>query len=153
MKEVPMFAPKKILVPTDFSEYAVKALRQAVDVAKQHKATIYLLHVIGVFQQCVVDYCIDANVMEELEKQTIARTKTLLQEEIDKIPDSKSVEILLDVQKGNPYEVILKEQKKKGVDLIVIASHGKTGILDYFMGSVADKVTKNATCPVLLIRS
>ena len=148
-----MFAPRQILVPTDFSKYADKALQAALDVAKQHNAKIHLLHVIDVIQQCAVDYCIDIQTVKELEKQTIAKAKKMLQEEIDKNPASKSVEVILDVQKGTPYEVILQEQKKKNIDLVVIASHGKTGLLHHLMGSIAEKVTKGATCPVLLIRS
>ena len=55
-----MFSPKKILVPTDFSVYADNALKQAIDVAKQNKAKIYLFHVIDDgFQQCAVDYCLN----------------------------------------------------------------------------------------------
>jgi nucleotide-binding universal stress UspA family protein len=57
------------------------------------------------------------------------------------------------VKKGTPYEEILKDQMEKNIDLIVIASHGTTGLLNYFMGSVADKVTKGAKCPVLLLRN
>ena len=62
-----MFAPKKILVPTDFSVYADNALKQAIDIAKQNKAKIYLFHVIDDgFQQCAVDYCIDEGAVQKI---------------------------------------------------------------------------------------
>ena len=148
-----MFAPKQILVPTDFSTYSDKALKEAIDIAKQHGSTIHLLHVINIVQQCAVDYCMDSSVVAELEKQSTERAKKMMAEEMDKFPESKAVTIIPEVKKGTPYEEILKDQKEKNIDLIVIASHGTTGLLHYFMGSVAEKVTKGAKCPVLLMRS
>jgi nucleotide-binding universal stress UspA family protein len=63
------------------------------------------------------------------------------------------IEIAYDAKRGIPYEEILKEQEEKGIDLIVIASHGKTVILKNMLGGVVDKVIKRAKCQVLLIRS
>jgi universal stress protein A len=148
-----MFAPKQILVPTDFSTYSDKALKEAIDIAKQHGSTINLLHVINIVKQCVIDYCMTDNIMEELEKQSAEYAKKMIGEEINKFPESKTVTIIPEVKKGTPYEEILKDQMEKNIDLIIIASHGTTGLLNYFMGSVADKVTKGAKCPVLLLRS
>ncbi len=148
-----MFAPKQILVPTDFSEYSDKALKEAIDIARQHSSTIHLLHVISIVQQCAVDYCMDNSVVAELEKQSTERAKKMMTDETDKFPESKTITIIPEVRKGTPYEEILKNQKEKNIDLIVIASHGTTGLLHYFIGSVAERVTKGAKCPVLLVRS
>lgn len=150
-----MFAPKKILVPTDFSVYADNALKQAIDVAKQNKAKIYLFHVIDDgFQQCAVDYCLDEGTVQKILKESIKNAKEKLQQEAKKITDNNSsIEIVYDTRRGIPYEEILKEQEEKGIDLIVIASHGKTGILKNLMGGVVDKVMKRAKCQVLLVRS
>jgi nucleotide-binding universal stress UspA family protein len=148
-----MFAPKQILVPTDFSTFSDKALKEAIDVAKQHGSTIHLLHVISIVQQCAVDYCMTGEVMNELEKQSAETAQNKIKEEIDKLPESKTVTIIPEVKKGTPYEEILKHQTEKNIDLIVIASHGTTGLLHHFMGGVAEKVSKGARCPVLLLRS
>jgi nucleotide-binding universal stress UspA family protein len=150
-----MFAPKKILVPTDFSVYANNALKQAIDVAKQNKAKIYLFHVIDDgFQQCAVDYCLDEGTVQKILKDSIKNAKEKLQQEAKKITDNhSSIEIVYDVRRGIPYEEILKEQEEKGIDLIVIASHGKTGILKNLLGGVVDKIIKRAKCQVLLVRS
>ena len=150
-----MFAPKKILVPTDFSIYADKALKQAIDIAKQSKAKIFLFHVIDDgFQQCTVDYCIDEGAVQKIYKDSIKNTIDKMHKEANKITaKNSSIEIVYDTRRGIPYEEILKEQEEKGIDLIVIASHGKTGILKNLMGGVADKVMKRAKCPVLLVRS
>lgn len=149
-----MFAPKKILVPTDFSIYADKALKQAIDIAKQSKAKIFLFHVIDDgFQQCTVDYCIDEGAVQKIYKDSIKNTIDKMHKEANKITaKNSSIEIVYDTRRGIPYEEILKEQEEKGIDLIVIASHGKIGILKNLMGGVADKVMKRAKCQVLLVR-
>ncbi|PKN17392.1 MAG: universal stress protein [Deltaproteobacteria bacterium HGW-Deltaproteobacteria-6] len=150
-----MFAPKKILVPTDFSVYADNAMKQAIDIALQNKAKIYLLHVIDDgFQQCAVDYCLNEGDVRKILEDSIKNAKEKLQQEAKKVMDGDSgIEIIYDTKRGIPYEEILKEQEEKGIDLIVIASHGKTGILSNLMGGVVDKVMKKAKCPVLLVRS
>ena len=63
------------------------------------------------------------------------------------------IEIVYDAIRGIPHEEILKEQEEKGIDLIVIASHGKTGIFKILLGGSVDKVTKRAKCQVLLVRN
>jgi nucleotide-binding universal stress UspA family protein len=149
-----MFEPKKILVPTDFSEYSDKALAQAVDIATKYNSKIYLLHVIdqGV-QQCVVDYCLEDEVVKQIEKEGFNTAQEKLKKELKKLSGMKGLNVEYDIKHGVPYDVILKEQREKGIDLIVMASHGKTGLMKYFMGSVAERVLRDAKSPVLLIRS
>lgn len=149
-----MFEPKKILVPTDFSEYSDKALAQAVDIARKYNAKIYLLHVIdqGV-QQCVVDYCLEDEVVKQIEKESFNTAQEKLKKELSKLSGIKGLDVEYDVKQGVPYDVIIKEQKQKEIDLIVIASHGKTGLMKYFMGSVAERVLRDAKSPVLLVRA
>ncbi len=150
-----MFAPKNILVPTDFSVYADNALKQALDIAKQSKGKIYLLHVIDDgFRQCSVDYCLDEGVVQKVLKDSVNNAQEKLQNEVKKVADEHAgIEIIYDTMRGVPYEEIIKEATDKKVDLIVIASHGKTGILRNLLGGVVDKVMKNAKCQVLLVRS
>ena len=149
-----MFAPKKILVPTDFSVYSDNALKQALDIAKQNKAKIFLLHVVddGI-RQCAADYCLNEEAFQSIIKESVKNAQDKLHQEAQKIAGSDNVEISYEAIRGVPYEEILKEQEAKNIDLIVIASHGKTGILKNLMGSVVDKVTRRAKCQVLLVRS
>ncbi len=148
-----MFAPKRILVPTDFSTYSDRSLGEALDIAKQHGSTIYLLHVVSVVQQCSVDYCIDPGALAAIEKQTGDRVSRMMSEQTGKFPDINAVTVVQDTRRGTPYDEILKEQEEKDIDLIVIASHGTTGLLKHLMGSVAEKVSRAAKCPVLIIRA
>ncbi len=145
-----MFAPKNILVPTDFSDFSDKALQKAVDIATQHKSKIYLLHVVDRIAQCAVDYCIDFALVEQVEKQSVKFAEEQLKKETAAV-SANGVPIVFDVQKGDAYETIIKEQQDKNIDLIVIGSHGKTGLIQH-LGSIADKVVRGAKCPVLLVK-
>jgi nucleotide-binding universal stress UspA family protein len=146
-----MFAPKNILVPTDFSAYSDKALKKAVEIASQHKSKIYLLHVVDEVMQCAVDYCLDVSLVKQIEKQSLKFAKEKLQKEVEELVPSKDIQIIADVKMGDTYETILKEQRDKRIDLIVIASHGKKGVIHH-LGSIADKVMRGAKCPVLLVK-
>jgi universal stress protein A len=148
-----LFSPQRILVPTDFSEYSDKALQMAIDIAKQFRSRIYLLHVVGIVVQYMVDYSLDPQMVTLLENESILTAQKMLTEQLEKFPDSKSLEILTDIRKGTPYyEEILRHQQEKNIDLIIIASHGKTGLLSHLIGSVAERVVRSASCPVLLVR-
>ena len=150
-----MFAPKCILVPTDFSNFADNALRQAVDIAKQYHAKIFLLHVIGDhIRQCIEDYCLSDAVVKEIEQDSMMASLDNLKKEINRLSDDSSdIEISSYVKRGVPSEEVLREQEEKDIDLIVMASHGRTGISRILIGSVAEKVMRGAKCPVMLVRN
>jgi len=148
-----MFAPKTILVPTDFSPCSDQALRKAVDLATQFGSKIFLLHVMDErIRQCAVDYCLQEEILSRLEQESIQIAKAKLQGEVDAITEARKVEIIFDIVIGVPAEIIIKEQQERGIDLIVIASHGRTGLIKYVMGSVAEKVVGGAKCPVLVVK-
>ena len=148
-----MLKPTKILVPTDFSEYSDKALQQGIDIARQYNAQVYLFHVIPVeFSHAFADYAIPAEAIENFEKQQLDTAMENMKTQLAKFPKAKEAEVLMEIGKGVAYEEILKEEKKKGIDLIVIASLGKTGLAKYFIGSVSRNVLRHAGCPVLLTK-
>jgi universal stress protein A len=149
-----MLVPTKILVPTDFSKYSDKALNQAFDIAKQYKSKVYVFHVI---HEKMIDRIDDYGItypsyVKDMEMEMIKGARVKLQKEIDKFPQAKELEVLSEVVLGKPSEEILKAQTEKGVDLIVIASLGRSGIAKYLIGSVARNVLKGAKCPVLLTK-
>jgi universal stress protein A len=149
-----MFEPKTILVPTDFSEHSDKALREALDIAEKYNSKVFLLHVIDKnIQQCVVDYCLPQEAVDQLERESLSKSREMMQQEVDKVAGRPAVQIDFDIQRGVPYDVILKEQQDKDIDLIVIAAHGKTGIKGHLMGSVADRVADRARGEVLIVRA
>lgn len=148
-----MFAPKKILVPTDFSKFSDSALQQALAMAIPQKTTIYLLHVIDVIRQCAIDYCLDKPTVDALEKKSVKAAQAMMEEQIKRVAKSDKVKIIADIKSGgSSYEEILHEQKAKKVDLIVIACRGQAAALRHLIGGVAEKVARHATCPVYLVR-
>ena len=148
-----MFAPKKILVPTDFSPYADKALKAAVELATQFQAKLFLLHVIDQhIQQCAADYCLTAELVAQIETDSLNQARERLQKEAGRLVDAKQVDIVIDVRNGNPADELLREQQTQGIDLVVIASHGRTGVKRFLIGSVTDKVVRGATCSVIVVK-
>jgi len=153
-----MFSPKKILAPTDFSLPADTAVEKAVDLAVQLNAQVLLLHVIEEnIRQCAIDYyidyCLSDDFVVQFESELKKAATDRLEKQLSAIKGRNRLNISYNIQRGIPAEVILDEQISHGSDLIVIASHGRTGLKTYPMGSVADKVVNSATCPVLLIRA
>jgi nucleotide-binding universal stress UspA family protein len=151
MEGLNMFAPKNILVPTDFSSSSDKALKRAVDIALQHKSKIYVLHVVDEIMQCAVDYCLDVSVVKQVEKQSLKFAQEKLRKMVKALALPKGMQIAVDIKVGDTYETILKEQQNKRIDLIVIGSRGKKGLIHH-LGSIADKVMRGAKCPVLLVK-
>ncbi len=152
-----MLMPTKILVPTDFSGYSDKALQQALDIAIEYKAKVYVLHVVyeRIRRALTDDYSditITPRVFQKYEKAMVKTAKSKLKKQIGKFPQSKEVEVVSEVASGVPAEEILRVQEEEGIDLIVIASLGRTGVARYLIGGVARNVLKGAKCPVLLTK-
>jgi universal stress protein A len=148
-----MLKPTKILVPTDFSEYSDKALKQALDIAKQYNARVYLLHVVPPFRDFGGgDYVLNYEVIKAAEKQDENVSAERIKKQLEKFPQAQEVEVVTDIIRGLAYEEILKEADEKGIDLIVIASLGQSGLAKYIIGSVARNVLRGAKCPVLLTK-
>jgi len=148
-----MFAPKNILVPTDFSKYSDASLNIAADMAATYDANIYLLHAIdNTITRKSIDYGISYEEIKQLEENSVNASSEKLKKLSANIMKNDKIKIIHIIKIGDPAEVILKEQKAKKIDLIVISSHGRSGIVRYLMGSVATKVTKSAKCPVMLVK-
>jgi len=170
-----MMKPKSILVPVDFSAQSEQALKDAVELAKQTDARIYVLHVIASnLVQCIDDYCLnddlvrqmgasrsaqitdDYAVTETMIKQIdsllVKKSQEMMTALIDKIPGAKQVKLTQEIKKGVPYQEILNEQKKMEIDMIIIPPHGKAGIKEFFLGSTVDKVVRQAGCTVIVAK-
>ncbi len=149
-----MLRPTKILVPTDFSKYSGKALKQALDIAKEYGAKVYLVHVIpGEFRSIADDYTdvsITDETLQQYEEKMVASARKKMERQAAKLLGDSTVEVKRKALIGRPEEEIVRFQQEKGVDLVVISSLGKSGLSRYLIGSVARGVLKGAACPVLL---
>lgn len=149
-----MLKPTKILVPTDFSEYSDRALEQALDIAKQYQAKVFLLHVVREEVPSPIDTGVitDEGLWQQIRDTQTAAFKAKLQKQVDKFPQAKEVSVVTAIRHGIPYQKILEEEDEQGIDLIVIASLGRSAIAKYLIGSVVRNVLKGSKCPVLLTK-
>ena len=109
-----MLAPTKILVPTDFSEYSDIALEQALDIAKQYKAKVFLLHVDDKSICCTAsEFNLHDEVIEKIRNDIVTSAEASCQNQLNRFPQSKEVEVLTSVRHGVPWDEILKEGKRK----------------------------------------
>lgn len=141
---------KRILFPTDFSEGALNALPYAVDIARSYGAKLYMLHVIYDIATASGLHVPHISVDEMYKELDASARKELEKFGADIIKDIKDVEY--SVIRGIPYEEILKFAKEKQIDLIVIGTHGRKGLDRVLFGSTAERVVRNASCPVLTVR-
>ncbi|SRR6266511_1563492 len=145
----PPFKLTKILVPIDFSICSKKALQYAVPFAKQFGATITLVHVVHVSYVGGPEFgALDFPLSEiDLRKSAEQQLAELAATEIQ--PQTAAATL---VRIGQEVVEIVGAAKELESDLIIISTHGRTGLKHVFMGSVAENVVRLAPCPVLVVR-
>jgi nucleotide-binding universal stress UspA family protein len=142
---------KKILVPCDFSKPAINAYRHALDLAHTGKGTVELLHVIElpILNDTVLMPVLnfEKELLQELKEKSGSRFEKM----ISKYP-SKSVKVKTNVVFGTPALVIADFIVKNKIDLVVMGSHGTTGIRELIIGSNAEKIVRKSTAPVIVVK-
>jgi nucleotide-binding universal stress UspA family protein len=139
-----MYTIRKILHPTDFSEQAAAAFRLASSLAKQHGAEVVVLHVVPppvAWGEAIAREPPDSY-KEELWNEYMLPIRS----------PEPGVQVLYRMEEGIPADLIATVAEDIGCDLIVMGTHGRTGLRRLFMGSVAEQVLRTAPCPVLTIR-
>ena len=140
--------PKKVLVPVDFSKTSLDAWTYALEYAAQFGADLMLLHVVE-----PAPFMADlANVPMALSDREAAQTAALRLDEIAPEDSTRASPIKKLVRIGRAYQEIIEAAKKERADLIIIATHGYTGLKHTLLGSTAEKVVRHAPCPVLVVR-
>ena len=142
------FRLKRILVPIDFSDCAKKALRYAIPLAKEHEAAITLLYVVppdyAVGEYGGIDYAslqTETHATAEFELAALA---------VDEVRGQVPADPL--VHSGSPAFEIIEAANALPADVIVISTHGRTGMKPVLLGSVTENVVRHAPCPVLVVR-
>jgi nucleotide-binding universal stress UspA family protein len=148
-----MFAPKRILVPTDFTEDSDRALKEAIDIATVSHGKVYLLHVDQSVPFVVGETVVDLKVINAVEKNDEVITKQKMMEEVRKVASQTDVEIEIDERHGVTFEEILAYMKEKPIDLVVIEPHVKEGLFKSLLGGVTDRLVKEAPCPMLVLHA
>ncbi len=143
-----MISLKKILCPIDHSDCSKEALKYAVSFAMKDEAKLYLLHIIDIRS---FSEGLDAMSKQIPDEETLEQLRTKLLDCIpEEIRDEMDVEAI--VIQGIPFAEIISTAREKEIDMIVIGSHGRTGIAHMMLGSVSEKVVRKAPCPVLIVR-
>lgn len=143
---------KQILVPVDFSDVSLEALDYAVELAKGFKAAVAAVFVVEPLYYAAppTAYGSATQVAMLLDDQ-----RKLGREELAKLAakmKKRGVELRTILQEGTPYDRIADTAKRIKADLILMATHGRTGLTHLLMGSVTEKVVRSAPCPVLTLR-
>jgi len=141
---------KRILVPIDFSEHSKNALKYAIPFAEQFRASIDLLYVVeptiypADFSFGQIGF---PNVEEELRARGAQELDALIKNAIGTRVTAKRV-----VRTGKPFYEINEYAAEERINLIIIATHGHSGVEHILFGSTAEKVVRKAPCPVLVVR-
>lgn len=142
---------RRILHATDYSEASERAFQEAVKLAKQNDAELWVVHVIEAVPYAIGEEYGGPDLylrLEEATKQKSQASMNKLMQRLQRLK-VKAKSLLL---KGTADQQIVKAANSKKVDMIVIGTHGRTGLTKLFMGSVAGKVVSTALCPVLTVR-
>lgn len=142
---------KRILVPTDFSKFSQQALTYAVALAEKFGSEICLLHVVQDLAVFIPDMVTVAPpIAPSLEQMT-----TAVQAAFDRVVRDNALDRFThrrDVREGSPFLEIVRFAKENDVDLIVMGTHGHSGLIHVLLGSVTEKVVRKSPCPVLTVR-
>ena len=141
---------KTILFPTDFSNGARAAMDYAISLAQDYKAKLILLYVIqdiSIAEWYIPSSISAADLIEDMEKSASCEMEKWYSEALPKVKDVEH-----QIVRGVPFVEIIKTAKDKNADMIVIGTHGRTGIDHMLFGSTAEKVVRKSSCPVLTVR-
>lgn len=145
-----MMPPKLILSPIDFSDPSLAALNVAADMAARLDAELLLVHVVPAIPE------LPAGVSIFKEGEYDDRLSATAREQLSELVASLPPKIKVRTEIGTANEVgmeLIRIAERNHVDMIVIATHGMTGWREFAFGSVAEKVVKEADCPVLVLRA
>lgn len=142
---------KKILVPTDFSQFSGHAMRYGCEFAKRFNAELHILNVVEDIYPIVPDAGIGTTLAPTYLNDLTASSERAIQN----LPSPEEVDgltIVRTVLSGTPFLEIIRYARDRECDLIVIGTHGRSGLVHVLMGSVSEKVVRKSPCPVLAVR-
>lgn len=141
----------RILFPTDFSETSHCAMGYAIEFAKAFNAKLDIVHVLFDETQVVAFYLPQVT-FQNMDQEIEAAAKKQLDEFVDAYPKIQDVDYSVSLIKGTPFLEIIQTAKTQKSDMIIIGTHGRSGIEHVLFGSTAEKVVRKAPCPVFTVR-
>jgi len=138
----------RILVPTDGSDCADSAVEHAIDIAAQYDAE---LHVLSVVDSRDMSHSAPAISPEQIEETLRERAEAVVDEVAERASDA-GVEVVTAVEPGLPDNVVVEYAEENDCDLVVMGTHGRTGLERYLLGSVTERTVRRSSVPVLTVR-
>jgi universal stress protein A len=142
---------KRILAPTDFSTHSEQAVRFACGLAERLGAELHLVNVLSEIIPAGPDPLLMPVMPPQFYQENEDRARETLRSLL-KPTWGKPKSLVTAVRWGSPVEAIVDYAKELEIDLIVIATHGRTGLSHVLLGSVAERIVREAPCPVLTLR-
>lgn len=142
---------RRVLHPSDFSSASTAAFRAALDMAKASDAELLLVHVLTPVAPIVGEGYVSPKTYEEIEQSARAHGQKQLDGLIEKARKA-GVRATGTLLQGMPHDQVVRAARSKHADVIVMGTHGRSGIAKLFLGSVAERVVATAPCPVLTVR-
>jgi nucleotide-binding universal stress UspA family protein len=143
-----MESVKKILIPTDGSDYSLHAAEYALSIAKQHNAQLTIIYVLD---EVVIDRFTHVSEREDIEKELKEDGQRYINFILG-LAEKKSVKANSLIVKGRPFEQIVHLANGLNMDLIVMGTYGRRGADRILIGNVAERVIEYAHCPVLVVK-
>jgi nucleotide-binding universal stress UspA family protein len=141
---------KRILLPMDFSDYSATATTYACELATKFEAELHLLHTLEVHLSATPGFGMGLALPQYLHESRAVAEKALAGVLDPQWAAGRKV--VRAVVEGSPKVEIVRYARTQAVDLIVLATHGRTGLAHVLIGSVAENVVRTAPCPVLTVR-
>jgi nucleotide-binding universal stress UspA family protein len=141
---------KRILLPTDFSDHSAAATWYAYELATRFDADLHLLHTLEVHLSSTPGFVMGLALPQYVQESRAAAEKALAS-----VLDTQGAtgrKVVRAVVEGSPKVEIVRYARTQQIDLIVLATHGRSGLAHVIMGSVAENVVRIAPCPVLTVR-
>ncbi|WP_193767765.1 universal stress protein [Halorientalis pallida] len=135
---------ERILVPTDGSTGTAHVAMQALDLAEQYDSTVYVLHVVDETASSLLEATGSENELEEQGERAVER--------IERMAQVHGVDTVTEIRTGDPASGIIDYAEETEADLIVAGTHGRSGVQRRLIGSVAERLVRHATCPVMTVR-
>jgi nucleotide-binding universal stress UspA family protein len=141
---------KRILYPTDFSEYSQSALPYAVSFARQYAAKLYVIHVVEPMV-LPADFSWTSTVDQAMDRKREDASRESL-ERFVRENALEDIEVEVVIRHGNAFLELVRMARDLEIDLVVMATHGRAGLAHALLGSTAEKVVRKAPCPVLTVK-
>ncbi|MBN1436548.1 MAG: universal stress protein [Sedimentisphaerales bacterium] len=143
---------KKIVYPTDFSEFSMCAVPYALELAEEFGAELHCLHVVDEVGQYWVGASESAVPLVISPEELLKSAEEQLAKFVAEHFETTKVKVVSKLVSGRPFVEIIRYAREEEIDMIVIATHGRGGLASMLLGSVAEKVVRKAPCPVLTVR-